>query len=162
MGGSAPRTRAGSAAAWKEFGGSFKDIETNKKKKSSQAGPRMKANAAYYMPQYLHILLLLMAVRAFLLRSWFACLPWLLFYQVLSTLIPLNQADLPEPMSSFRDKVPLDKVTVGQRTTLTLMLHALMILFFAFETVYYTNWFEKIPLVAVFALHAYQVRHDTR
>merc|ERR1719253_246124 len=44
LGGTAPTTKAGAAKAWKEFGGSFKDIETNKKKKSSQAGQRMKAN----------------------------------------------------------------------------------------------------------------------
>merc|ERR1719420_521278 len=98
------------------------------RKKGSPAADRIKANSKANMPQYLHVLLALMMLRAFLFRSWFACLPWLFGYQMLSFVIPLEWPQFPQ--------VP--KVEIKYRIATSVGIHALMWLFFLYEAVYKT------------------------
>jgi len=133
----------------------LKDLELDfgprAKRRGNPGLDRIVVNVYNNLPQYLHIMLALMMLRAFLFRSFFACLPWLVGYQVLSLLIPLtNVPQVPQ--------VPLEQVPTKFRVAGTLAIHALVWLFFLFEVVWKTYFFEKIPLIGIFAYHAYAVR----
>lgn len=129
----------------------FKSLEVDggprARKKGNPAADRMLANLQGSAPQYLHLLLALMMLRAFLFRSYFACLPWLVGYQVLSLVLPLEWPEYPQ--------VP--KVEVKFRVAASAGLHGLVWLFFLFETIYQTHFIEKLLLVGLFAAHAYVV-----
>jgi len=143
-----PATGEESKAAWLRLKGLEVDGGPRSRKKGSPAMDRLMANGKANMPQYLHVLLALMMLRAFLFRSWFACLPWLFLYQVLSLMCPLEWPQFPQ--------VP--KVEVRYRVAVSVAIHALMWLFFLFEAVYKTYIVEKMLLVGLFAAHAYVVR----
>jgi len=132
---------------------SFKELEVDggpkSRKKGNPAMERIMVNLERNMSQYLHILLVLMCSRAFLFRSFFACLPWLVGYQVLSLKLPLDliRAKFPQvPPIEFKFRVA---ASVG--------IHALMWVFFLFEFVYKTYFVEKLLLTIAFVVHAYVV-----
>jgi len=118
-----------------------------KAKKGSPVKERLMTNFEKFMHLYLHILLVLMCVRSFLFRSFFACLPWLVGYQMLCLSFPLIRAKLPQ--------VP--PVELIFRVAATAVLHALMWLFFVYEATFMTYLFEKICLTVIFVGHAYVV-----
>merc|ERR1719428_392041 len=109
-------------------------------------------------------------LRAFLFRSWFACLPWLVVYQLLSLIIPTSKVEkLPEipyvsgliPVDKIEEqlaKIPLDEVPLKFRAAGTVAVHTLMWLFFLREVIWKSWFFEKFLLVVLFASHAYVVR----
>merc|ERR1712166_1131480 len=99
------------------------------------------------MPQYIHILLAFMCLRSFLFRSWFACLPWLLSYQMLCVSLPLIRAKVPAVP-------PVDLVF---RIAATGAFNAFMWLFFVYEAALMTSTLEKMALTGLFAAHAYVV-----
>jgi len=118
-----------------------------KAKKGSPVKERLVTNFEKFMHLYLHITFALMCVRSFLFRSWFACLPWLLAYQMLCLSFPLIRAKLPQ--------VP--PVELVFRVAATAVFHALMWLFFVYEATFMTHLFEKILLAVIFVGHAYVV-----
>jgi hypothetical protein len=144
-----------SGGAAKEAFLALKDLELDfgpkAKKRGSPGMERIMVNMNNNLPQYLHILLALMMLRAFLFRSFFACLPWLVGYQVLSLLVPLT--NLPQV-----PQVPLEQIPTKFRVVGTIAIHALVWFFFLFEVVWKTYFFEKIPIMGLFAYHAYAVR----
>jgi len=145
-----PATGEKAMTAWLALKGLELDFGPKSKKKGNPAMDRIMKNLNNNMAQYLHLLLALMMLRAFLFRSWFACLPWLVGYQVGSLLLPLtNLPQLPQ--------VPLDQVPTKFRVAGTMAIHALVWLFFLFEVVWKTNFLEKIVVVGLFAYHAYAV-----
>jgi len=156
--------------AWLEFKSLEVDWGPRAKSKGTPAMDRIASNVPVNLPQYLHILLALMVLRAFLFRSWFACLPWLVVYQVLSLLIPTSKVEkLPEipyvsgliPTDKVEEKlskIPLDEIPLKFRAAGTLAIHTLMWLFFLREVVWMSWFFEKFLLVGLFAFHAYAVR----
>merc|ERR1712086_292117 len=73
------------------------------KKRGSPGMERILTNMHINMAQYLHILLAMMMLRAFLFRSFFACLPWLVGYQCLPLKLPLENMDV------MGQQVPLEK-----------------------------------------------------
>merc|ERR1719478_458533 len=88
-------------------------------KKGSPGMDRIKINLYANAVQYAHVLLALMMLRAFLFRSYFACLPWLACYQVLSLFVPLE--GLPQ-----LPQVPVEKVEAKFRVVGAVALHALV------------------------------------
>lgn len=140
--------------AWKAWM-TLKELEIDFGPKSRRKGSpgldRIQVNVNNHLPQYLHLLLALMMLRALLFRSWFACLPWLVGYQVLSLFVPLE--GLPQ-----LPQVPVEKCPANFRVVGAVALHALVWLFFVYEVVLCTYFFEKIPIVGLFAYHAYAVR----
>jgi hypothetical protein len=136
--------------AWLDFKGLEIDWGPRAKRNANPGLDRILMNVPANLPQYLHILLALMVLRAFLFRSFFACLPWLVFYQILSLYIWEYLEKLPQ--------VPTEKAPVKFRAAGTLAIHALMWLFFLWEAVYKTYILEKIPLIGLFVYHAYAVR----
>merc|ERR1719401_2680202 len=111
-------------------------------------------NVTNMMPQYIHVLLALMTLRAFVFRSYFACLPWLLLYQFISVKLPLDK--LPEVPA-----LPLDKVDVKFRLAVTVVLNALVWLFFVYEAVWRVWWPEKFLWLTPICVHAYIVNPTT-
>jgi hypothetical protein len=137
--------------AWVEMKGLELDFGPRAKRKGNPGLERIQVNVINQFPQYLHLLLALMMLRALLFRSWFACLPWLVGYQFLSVFVPLEGlAQLPQ--------VPWEKCPPKFRVAGTVGLHALVWLFFVYEALWCTYFFEKIPLAGLFAYHAYAVR----
>mmetsp|Transcript_68858 Transcript_68858/g.165282 ORF Transcript_68858/g.165282 Transcript_68858/m.165282 type:complete len:277 (+) Transcript_68858:141-971(+) len=127
------------------------DFGPRSKKKGTPGLDRIFANVQNNFVQYAHLLLLLMMLRAFLFRSFFACLPWLYGYQTLSVFLPLEQW-------SLVPQIPLEKVPVKARLGATMALHALMWLFFAWELIVRTYVFEKLLLTGLFSYLAYAIR----
>lgn len=146
-----PASGEDSVKAWKALKGLDLDFGPRAKRKGNPGMERISANLYNNFAQYVHILLLLMVVRAFLFRSFFACLPWLIGYQFLSLFLPLDK--LPQA-----PQLPLDKVPVEIRVAITLVLNGLVQLFFVYELLWKTYFFEKIPLVGLIVYHAYAVR----
>jgi len=137
--------------AWLALKGLELDFGPRAKRRGSPGMDRIMTNMTNNLPQYIHLLLSLMMLRSLLFRSFFACLPWLVGYQVLSLMIPLtNLPQLPQ--------VPLEQVPTKFRVAGTLALHALVWLFFLYEALWMTYFFEKFPLIGLFLYHAYAVR----
>jgi hypothetical protein len=127
------------------------DFGPRAKRNGSPGLDRINTNLQANLPQYVYVLFALMLIRAFLFRSFFACLPWLFGYQFLSLLLPLtNLEKLPQ--------VPLEKVPVSVRVLVSLLIHGLVWFFFLYEAVWKTYFFEKIPLVGIIMYHSYAVR----
>jgi hypothetical protein len=148
-----PQTEGESKEAWL----SMKELEidfgprSKNNAKGSPALDRIKASMYQNLPQYLHVLLALMMIRAFLFRSFFAFLPWMFGYQCLSLLLPLDGIEqLPQ--------IPLEKVPVAARVAATMGIHALVWLFFLFELLWKTHFLEKFLLVGLVTYHAYATR----
>merc|ERR1711924_220889 len=129
------------------------DFGPKNEKKGPQAKERIICNLCTNFVQYVHILLALMMVRAFLFRLYFACLPWLALYQFLSVFVPL--AGLPQ-----LPQVPVEKVPAELRITATIALNGLVILFFVYELLWKTYFFEKIPLIGLVVFSAYAVQPE--
>jgi len=141
-----------SVQAWLGMKGQELDFGPRAKRNGSPGLDRISANLSGNLNQYVHILLALMIVRSFLFRSFFACLPWLFFYQFLSLFLPL------ETMEKFGQKIPLEKVPVNFRVVGTLGVHSLVWLFFLYELVWRTHFLEKFLLAGVVLYHSYAVR----
>jgi len=149
-----PRGVEASKQGWLDL----KELELDwgpRSKKNGVTGARIMTNLTNNMPQYFHVLLVQMVLRAFLFRSFFACLPWLLFYQVVSLYVPLDGIpQLPQ--------VPIDQCPVKFRVLGTMAIHSLVWFFFLYELVYCTYFIEK-PFVLGFVLyHAYAVRPSAK
>jgi hypothetical protein len=141
-----------SMKAWLALKGQELDFGPRAKKTGSPGLDRISANLTCNLSQYLHVLLALMLVRSFLFRSFFACLPWLCFYQFLSLFLPL------ETMEQFGQKIPFEKAPVNFRVAGTFGLHALVWLFFLYELVWRTHFMEKFLVAGVVLYHSYAVR----
>lgn len=158
LGLAAPADGEKSKEAWLDL--KKMEVDFGPKSKKASALDRIMCNLDNNMVQYLHVMLALMMLRAFLFRSFFACLPWLVGYQLASLMIPLG---LKEALGKFvpkehLDKVPLEKVLPGHRIAVTLGINALVWLFFVYEFLWCAWFFEKIPLVGLICYHAYAVR----
>jgi hypothetical protein len=125
--------------SWKTFRSHSMKFELPDKKKKGAAKERVITNLEQYAFQYIHILFGLMCVRAFLFRSWFACLPILVVCQFASLKLALPTVD---------SKVRL-AVSTG--------LHILMWVFFVYETAFMTHFLEKCLLIGMFVGHSYMV-----
>jgi hypothetical protein len=146
-----PGDAESSKSAWLEIKEQELDFGPRAKKRGTPAADRILENVHNNMPQYIHVLLALMCLRAFLFRSWFACLPWLLFYQFASVFVPLTGIpQLPQ--------VPIDQCPVKFRAAGTMAIHALVWFFFALEFVWRMWFFEKFLVLGIVAYHAYAVR----
>eukprot|EP00450_Noctiluca_scintillans_P039597 CAMPEP_0194478170 /NCGR_PEP_ID=MMETSP0253-20130528/1717_1 /TAXON_ID=2966 /ORGANISM="Noctiluca scintillans" /LENGTH=261 /DNA_ID=CAMNT_0039317235 /DNA_START=31 /DNA_END=816 /DNA_ORIENTATION=+ len=121
------------------------------KRKGSPGVERVAANFQEYLLEYSSILWFLMTLRAVLFRSYFACLPWLFIYQLISVLLPLQHFE------KF-PQVPLEKIDVKFRVAGALVLHSLMWFFFVYEVVFCAWFFEKFILIGIFVCHAYVAR----
>jgi len=127
------------------------DFGPRSKKKGTPTLDRITTNLYNNLPQYLHILLALMILRSFLFRSFFACLPWMVGYQYLSLVLPLESLpSLPQ--------VPLEKVPVELRVAATVGLNGLLQLFFLYELVWKTYLLEKPLWIGILLCHAYVAR----
>lgn len=144
-------------AAWKAMAPDMDrvDFGPKAKRKGTPKLDRIVTNFDQNLVQYIYILFAWMILRAFLFRSFFACLPWLMLYQFLS-------ADLPLGPTTYRgiplDKVPMEKVPVELRVVITIALHGLVCLFFLYELVVKTYWLELILVGGLIAYHAFAVR----
>lgn len=137
--------------AWLAVKSQELDFGPRPKRNKSPGVDRIKINLRTNMAVYMYALLALMTLRAVLFRSWFACLPWLALYQFASLALPLeNMEMLPQ--------LPLDKVPVFARVLVTTFCHTFLVVFFLYELVWKTYFFEKIPLVGLVVYHAYAVR----
>lgn len=134
-----------SMESWRQF--TKLEIDMGPKSKKASAADRIMANFETNMGKYLHIFLALMCLRSFLFRSWFACLPWLLFYQMLCVNIPALSAKIPQ----------LAAVQVTHRVAATGVFNALLWLFFAYEAFVMTHFMEKVLFAGIFIAHAYVV-----
>jgi hypothetical protein len=146
-----PASGSESLKAWKDLKGLELDFGPRPKKKGNPGLERITANLYNNLPQYLHILLCMMMLRAFLFRSFFACLPWLVGYQSLSVFLPLDV--LPSA-----PQIPLDKVPVEARIIITVALNGLVQLFFVYELLLKTYWLEIFLYVGLVVYHSYAVR----
>jgi len=145
-----PASAEESKKAWLSLKGLELDFGPRAKRNGSPGTDRIKANLRNNLPQYLHALLALMMLSNFLFRSWFACLPWLVGYQVLSTMLPVtNIPQVPQ--------VELEKVPIKFRVAATVGLHGLVWFFFLYE-VLWRSMFLTIPLAGGLVYHAYAVR----
>jgi len=148
-----PASAEESLAAWMDLKTLELDWGPRAKRNQSPGLDRIKANLFNNMPQYLHILLALMMLRAFLIRSWFACLTWLVGYQFLSLWVPLD--GIPQIPQS---KEPLEKCPLKFRVAATVGIHALVWLFFLYEMLWGMWFFEKGAVIGAICYHAYAVR----
>merc|ERR1712183_585852 len=69
-------------------------------KRGTPRTDRILRNVTDNMAQYVHVLLVLMLVRTFFLRSFFTCLPWLFGLLMASVYVPLSL--LPQVEVKFR------------------------------------------------------------
>jgi len=146
-----PSSAEESLAAWVALKEQEVDYGPRAKRNASPGLDRIKVNLYNNMPQYLHILLALMMVRALLFRSWFACLPWLVGYQYLSLWVPLDGIpQLPQ--------VPVEKCPLKFRVAASVGIHVLVWLFFVIEVLYRMWFFEKGLVAGLLVYHAYAVR----
>lgn len=151
LGLAAPYSGEEAMKAWFAMKGLELDWGPRAKRRGNPGLDRVLANVSNNMGQYLHVLLAMMVLRAFLFRSFFACLPWLILYQLCSTLIPLDK--IPQV-----PKLPLDKVDIRFRVAATVGLNALVWLFFLYEAVWRAWWPEKFLYTGIIVAHAYVVR----
>jgi len=125
------------------------DFGPYKRKKGNAAMERIEVNVERNLSQYINIALVLMCLNALVFRSWFACLPWLVGYQLLS----LNL-----PMDLIRESFPqVPPVELKFRVAATMAIHTFVWLFFLNELLFKTYFLAKFPLVGLFIAHAYVV-----
>merc|ERR1719171_2188439 len=146
-----PASAEEALGAWKDLKDLEIDYGPRPRKNQSPGLDRMKVNIHNNFVQYLHVLLALMMLRAFLFRSWFACLPWLVGYQYLSLWVPLDGIpQLPQ--------VPVEKCPLKFRVAASVGIHVLVWLFFVIEVLYRMWFFEKGLVAGLLVYHAYAVR----
>jgi hypothetical protein len=132
--------------AWALFTRLEVDWGPRARKGKSLAAERIMLNLERNLSQYISIAMLLMVVNALVFRSYFACLPWLVFYQLLA---------LHLPMDVVREAIPqVPEVPLKFRVAATMAIHALVWAFFLLELLYQTYFLAKFPLVGLFVLHA--------
>jgi hypothetical protein len=119
------------------------DWGPRKARKGTPSLSRITKNCVDNVAQYLHVLLALMILRSLLFRSWFAFLPLLFGLQLASLLVPVEAVP----------QVPMKFRAAG-----ALGIHALVWLFFLWEVVFRTWFFEKFLLLGLVAFHAHSVR----
>merc|ERR1712176_760360 len=148
-----PLTAADSVTKWV----CFKSLELDwgpVKKKRERGNPsleRVVANLSKNFEQYVHLFFAFMTLQAFLFRSWFACLPWLLLYLFASTKVPLETIEkVPQ--------VPLSKIPMKFRIMCTVGIHSLVWLFFAYEAVWKCGFFTELFSLGLIILHAHSVK----
>jgi len=146
-----PRNAEAAMAKWQSMRSLEIDGGPKKSKRGSPSMDRILANFSEFLPQYLHVLLVLAMTHAFLFRSYFACLPWLVLWQTVSLLIPL------ETMEQV-PQVPLSKCPVKFRLAATLGLNGLMLFFFIWELLWQMNFLVKFLVVGLVTLHAHSVK----
>mmetsp|Transcript_122445 Transcript_122445/g.193960 ORF Transcript_122445/g.193960 Transcript_122445/m.193960 type:complete len:512 (+) Transcript_122445:59-1594(+) len=131
------------------------DFGPYKRKKGNPKTERIMVNFERNMVPYLHILLILMCMRALLLRSWFACLPWLIAYQFLAMYAPVDMIVdmIRENFPNVQEKIP--PVEDKHRLVATISFHGLVWLFFVYEFGYKAYIFEKLLLILCLVGHAY-------
>jgi len=155
-----PATAEDSLAGWLAMKGLELDWGPQSKRKGNPGLDRIVLNVHNGLPQYVHFLLALMVLRAFLLRSFFACLPWLVFYQIASLLLPLEELR-DKAFEALKKPIP-DQIQgtcpIKFRVAGTMGFHALVWFFFIYEALWKTNFYEKIPLLGLIAFHAYATR----
>jgi len=120
------------------------------KRKGTPTLDRLLANLNDNLLTYVYSLFAFMVLRSLLFRSWFACLPWLVFYQLASLLLPLEKTD--------KIPVPLEKVPLKARVAATVFLHGLVWLFFVYEFLFRAWWLEWILITGLLSTHAYVFR----
>lgn len=152
-----PASAEEAKAAWMDLKELEIDYGPRPKRNQSPGLDRIKINVQNNFVQYLHALLALMMLRAFLFRSWFACLPWLVGYQYLSLWVPLEGPFQPMP------QVPdvgehLEKCPIKFRVAASVGIHVLVWLFFLYEALWKMWFFEKFLVLGLIAYHAYAVR----
>lgn len=140
----APLSKAEADEAWVSFVSMKWDFGPRPSKRGSPKYDRVVANVAALMPQYFHLVLLLMTVRAFLGRSFFSLLPWLQALQLACMLAPVEAL------------VP--KATPKMWAVVALTIHAFMWFMFIWEVVLKTYFIEKLAVVALIIFHAHSVR----
>lgn len=151
LGLASPASGEDSIKAWQALKNLQIDFGPRPKRKGNPSLERITTNTYNNLPQYLHVLLALMMLRAFIFRSYFACLPWLVGYQFLSVFLPLDKIEnLPQ--------IPIAKVPAEIRVVITVCLNGLLQLFFAYELVWQTWFFEKPLLLGLIVYHAYAAR----
>lgn len=120
------------------------------KRKGNPALERLAANFHDNAAQYIYAFWMLMMMRSFLFRSFFACLPWMFFYQIVSLMLPLQQtAKIP---------LPLEKIPLNARVAATMVLHGFVLLFFVYEAVVKASWLEWFLYPGMIIGHAYAFR----
>lgn len=126
---------------WLMMKGLEVDGGAKKAKRGNPAMDRIMKNVYEFLPQYLHVLLVLLCLRALLFRSWFACLPWLVGYQAASLLVPLEMTK----------DVPLKF-----RVVATAAFNGLVWLFVLYELLRQVWWIELFfTLPGFIIVHAY-------
>jgi len=136
----------GSAESWRTF--TKLEIDMGPKaKKGGAIKERLLTNFERNMPQYLHIFMALMCLRSFLFRSFFACLPWLVAYQMICVSLPLIRAKVPA--------VPA--VDLIYRIAATGAFNALVWVFFVYEVTFMAHFLEKTLFTGLITAHAYSV-----
>jgi len=138
-----PASKEETVESWKAL--KTLKVDLPQSKKAGAVQERIFTNFERNMPQYLHVALGLMCVRSFLFRSWFACLPWLVGYQMLVLSFDLIKAKFPQVP-------PVDSVF---RVAAASVFHALVWVFFAYEATLMTHFMEKVLLAGLFVGHAY-------
>lgn len=151
LGLAAPRSGEEAKAAWFALKKLEVDGGPRAKRKGNPGLDRVVANVRNNMAQYFHVLLAMMMLRAFLFRSYFACLPWLVGYQFLSVFLPLEK--IPEV-----PQLDLAKVDIRFRVAASVILNFLVWLFFAYEALWRANFLEKFLYIGIIVTHAYVVR----
>merc|ERR1719321_631102 len=155
LGLASPTSEEESVAAWMDLKSLELDWGPRPKRNQSPGLDRIKANMYNNMPQYLHMLLALMMLRAFLFRSFFACLPWLVGYQILSLWVPLDDTPIPQ-LPQLKEHI--EKCPLKFRVAASVGIHALVWLFFVYEVLWGMWFYEKGLVIGLFCYHAYAVR----
>lgn len=148
-----PATAADSATLWYSFKSQELDWGPAKRKKDTASVNlnRIMGNLCNNFTQYVHIFLALLTLQAFLFRSFFACLPWLVFYQTASLLIPLKTLEVVP-------QVPLSKCPMKFRVAATMGIHTLVWLFFLYEALWKCNFFVEGLILGLICVHAHSVK----
>jgi len=151
-----PATATDAITRW--FGFKALELDWGPRKKKRETGTpsmdRILQNLNAHFVEYLHLFMAVMMLQAFLFRSWFACLPWLLLYQCVSLRVPLKTLDaLPQ--------IPLSKVPMKFRVACTMGIHGLVWLFFLYEAVWRCNFFLEFLALGSILLHAHSVKPNS-
>jgi len=139
-----PASGEAAKKAWLALKDQELDMGPRAKRKGNPAMERLSANLQNNLPQYIHMFFAIMLVWHFLIRSFFARLPLLIGLQIACVMAT------PFVPKEHMEKVPAKFLVVG-----TLFFHGLVMLLWAYEVVWGTNFFVKILLAIPIVVHAY-------
>jgi len=139
-----PASGEAAKKAWLALKDQELDMGPRAKRKGNPAMDRLSANLQNNLPQYIHMFLAIMLVWHFLIRSFFARLPLLIGLQIACVMAT------PFVPKEHMEKVPAKFLVAG-----TLFFHGLVMLIWAYEVVWGTNFFVKILLAIPILVHAY-------